>query len=253
MSIAEAILFVTSTSRASVPCLQFIAQYKLPVIPVRLDTPEAREKAANGKYFQITVVPTLVITYVDGNIQLFVGTEKIIQWMKSALSRPQVPQRVIESDSDNEDETPVPMPVRSKPKKKVKFEEEAPEEPEDEMVEEEKPGKSKKKKSKSKTGSAGLYDVAKKKPKKKPVTFDDDTDEPSEDTEVTIELIGDTGKSKKGGKRTKQIPIKGLMVGPDHAPSSKASMANLIKQAQQMEKDRQATLGYDEKDLPYND
>lgn len=85
MSISEIILFVASNSKASVPCIQFVSKNRIPIQIVRLDTEQARETAANGKFFQVTSVPTLTTFYEDGNVQLFTGTQKIIQWLTAML------------------------------------------------------------------------------------------------------------------------------------------------------------------------
>jgi len=85
MSISEATLFVASNSNASIQTLNFVKKTKLPVQIVRLDTVEARQQAANGKHFQIVSVPTMVISYEDGNTQLFLGLPKITQWLTALI------------------------------------------------------------------------------------------------------------------------------------------------------------------------
>lgn len=90
-SIVKFLLFVSSTSQASKQCVSSIQRYSLPINVIRLDTAEARNAAANGSMFQITVVPTLVVFYSDGNMQMFVGTPKIVAWVTqlvSAASKP---------------------------------------------------------------------------------------------------------------------------------------------------------------------
>ena len=81
MNISEIILFISSTSNACVQCMRVITPLRLNIPVVRLDTEEARTTVENGKYFQIKSVPSMVVTYEDGNIQLFVGSPKIIQWL----------------------------------------------------------------------------------------------------------------------------------------------------------------------------
>lgn len=85
MSISEAILFVATNSKSCVSCLNFVVQNRVPIQIVRLDTQEMRSIAANGKYFQINSVPTMVIVYQDGNTQLFLGAPKILQWLASSI------------------------------------------------------------------------------------------------------------------------------------------------------------------------
>ena len=87
MSISEVLLFVASNSRMCRPCIEFIHHHKFPAQIVRLDSEEARSAAASGEFFQITVVPTMVVNYEDGNTQLFVGAPKIVQWMTQLINR----------------------------------------------------------------------------------------------------------------------------------------------------------------------
>lgn len=91
MSISELTLFVASNSPECIPCIKiadsFSAAVRRNVNIVRLDTIEMRKVAANGKFFQITSVPTLVLFYEDGNLQLFLGAPKIIDWFNK-IGRP---------------------------------------------------------------------------------------------------------------------------------------------------------------------
>ena len=65
--------------------MNFVIQNKLPIQFVRLDTEESRHVASTGKFFQITSVPTMAVFYEDGNTQLFTGTQKIIQWLTAMI------------------------------------------------------------------------------------------------------------------------------------------------------------------------
>ena len=78
MEFHSLILFVSNFSEHCKVPLLFIAQNRLQVQIVRLDTTEARHAAANGKHFQIKNVPSLVVNYIDGNMQLYIGNDKII-------------------------------------------------------------------------------------------------------------------------------------------------------------------------------
>ncbi len=77
------ILFISTLSQKCIGCLKYSQQYRLPIRIVRLDTADSRSKASNGKYFQIKVVPALVIHHADGNTQLFVGVDKVMAVMTS--------------------------------------------------------------------------------------------------------------------------------------------------------------------------
>lgn len=120
MSIKDIILFCSTTSQASIPCLKFIQQHRLPVKVVRLDTQELRDRASRGKYFQVVTVPNLVVLYNDNNLQQFVGRDKIIRWFTNIIQQnnraPPVAQPVFEEESSSEEEEPIRR--RRKPKKK---------------------------------------------------------------------------------------------------------------------------------------
>ncbi len=89
MSVQNLILFCSTTSQACVPCLQFVYKNKLQVQVVRLDTSESRNRASQGKYFQIHAVPTLVVIRSGGDLQLFVGQSKVGKWLQNMM----VPRR----------------------------------------------------------------------------------------------------------------------------------------------------------------
>lgn len=114
MSINNVLLFVSSTSQSSISPIKFIREHNLPVLIVRLDTIEDRIKAANGQYFKITEVPTLVVFYADDTLQLFVGSDKIMTWMNAIVKSKEqhkVAESTVISDEIEIDE------VQEKPKK----------------------------------------------------------------------------------------------------------------------------------------
>lgn len=86
MSISEAVLFAASNSRASMQTAAMIRGAGLPIEIVFLDSVKARQIVATGKHFKITAVPTLVVVYADGNLQLFIGAPKIAQWLSQITS-----------------------------------------------------------------------------------------------------------------------------------------------------------------------
>lgn len=220
MSIQDVFLFVSTTSQNSAHVMRFVQENRIPVHVVRLDTSEDRKSAANGRHFQIVNVPTLLVAYTDSNIQLFVGYDKIIQWL----------QNIIESRNSQSQEPEVIQPPKSSniDHKTVLIESE------DEEPQKRKSKKSSKRSKKpSKKTTGGLYDRGGR------------TTGRDEGEEVEIEYIDD--------RRSKKPPsTEGLMVGAQGAASKKGKsrMNDLFSLAKQMERDRKSTLGYDEKDLP---
>lgn len=85
-SISNVILFVCSNSNASIEPLKLVRYYNIPLQIVKLDTQKARNKAKKGKYFQINSVPSLVVIYQDGTLQMFIGKEKIVNWIQQLVS-----------------------------------------------------------------------------------------------------------------------------------------------------------------------
>lgn len=122
-SIQNMVLFVSSNSKNCVEPLTFIQQTKIPVGVVRLDTKAERQRALNGKFFQIQSVPSLVVFYDDGDMQMFLGREKIIGWFVTLLNKKQ------ESEHTQILMEEEPKPIlkkgskKRKGKKKVRFEE----------------------------------------------------------------------------------------------------------------------------------
>lgn len=245
MSISEAVLFVASNSRASIHCLNFVHTNRIPVVVVRLDSEETRRAAASGRYFQITSVPTMMITYEDGNTQLFLGAPKIIQWLETYIrSQIEAQTRVQKEEEEVEraridnmygpvDNIPTnvraPIIDEGDDMNFSNVEEEGSED-EPEFIPEPKP------KAKSKAKTPAKSKAKKKAPKKKePVVFEED--EP--------EFIDQETAARSEAK--KKI---------NHANSSKSKplkskMKDIYSAAKQMEMDMKSTLGYEEKDLPH--
>ena len=210
MSISEAVLFITSNSRACIPCINFIRHTGLPIDIVRLDTEELRRAAMMGKFFQVTMVPTLVVSYVDDNIQMFVGSPKIMQWL-SMITKPEPAHEHEDMEEDRIRERRPPPPVeedRIRERRPPPVEEDEP----DTVVIEEAPSK--------KRGG--------KKKKKPPVKFDDDT--------PPIEEIIDEEPAPKSKKRS--------------STESGSRMSDIYTMAKQLESERKSSLGYREEDLP---
>ncbi len=251
-SIEEVILFCSSVSQACIPVIQVIQQYQLPVKIVRLDSAASRQAAQNGPYFQIKVVPTLVVTYRDGNLQLFVGQPKTLEWLKMAgapstpgsqgppsgnpgtspgpgvLKHSEKETKISLSSSDEEDTPDFEPHRRQKKKRKPKA-----------------PPPSLKKPSTSEGG--GLYGPSKKKKKKKKKTSVEfySGDEGDDSGGVDIEFVDDG--------RPPAPPTGGLMVGSQAVKPQRMKGSSIAAMAKQMAEDRKNTLGYDDKNLPvYN-
>lgn len=228
MSVQDVILFVSSTSEKCGNVVGYIRQNNMPVRLVRLDTVADRIAAANGPHVQIHTVPSLLIIYEDSNIQLYVGQDKILEWLQSIISsrsRESHPQASSPSSQVNHRTVLIPEDVSDEEDVQIK-----------------KPKKSRSKKSKRSDRNTNLYGGKTKKSRSKHQESDTD--------EVEIEFIDDGRKHQ----RPKPPPTQGLMVGPQQTTlgkkKSNSRMGDLYSLAKQMEKDRQSTLGYDEKDLP---
>jgi len=122
-TIQNLVLFVSSTSQSCIDPLKFVQHYQLPVNIVRLDSKVTRERAANGKYFQIHNVPSLVAFYADGDMQIFVSREKIISWLTNLMksSTPPPTSTTIEEPPKSILKAPSKKKKIKKSKKKVKF------------------------------------------------------------------------------------------------------------------------------------
>jgi hypothetical protein len=227
MQIEEITLFISSTSRACVPCFKFSLSYKIPVKTVRLDTQETRDSARHGEFFQVTIVPTMVVFYVDGNMQLFVGAEKVLMWMQQYV-------RLRDSVSENR---PHPLSMEDSTSSEgigeTIVEEEEEDSPPPSPPQRKKPVKKK-----------VVKKPAKKAPKKRITVIEDSeeeegTDEGSEGEEMELIEEIPPPRKKKAPTPKKKSTLK-----------SQSRMQGIIDQAKKMEADRQATLGYNEKDLP---
>ena len=243
-SIEEVILFCSSVSQACIPVIQVIQQHQLPVKIVRLDSAASREAVQNGPYFQIKVVPTLVVTYRDGNLQLFIGQPKTLEWLKMVVS----PQT---SGSSRPGSSGPGILKYSEKETMISLSSD-----EDENIPELRPSKGKKKPrkvyppspKKSSTKEGGLYGPSKKKKKKKKKTSVEfySSGEDDESGDVDIEFVNDG--------RPPAPPTGGLMVGSQAVKPRRMKGSSLADMAKQMEKDREQTLPWmGDKNIPiYN-
>lgn len=120
MSIADVVLFYSKFSPECKDCVNFVHQSKLPVMLIALDTKESREHASNGSLIQIKNVPSMVVSYTDSNVQLYVGKQKIMGWFAAITQgpahKPPEPTQVTNPESERREKPK----QRSKKKKTTK-------------------------------------------------------------------------------------------------------------------------------------
>lgn len=216
MSVQNVILFASSTSPACGPVIQFVRQNQMPVGIVRLDTARDRNAAKNGKYFQIQSVPTLLVTYEDGNIQLFAGQEKVIMWLQQITQQQSASSQSQPTVSEEDDDEFYEEPPRQKKKRHSK--------------------QKSKRRSNQPQQSSGMYD---KRKKNAPVEFEEESSGEEEEIEF-VEHDIPPGPP----------PTDGLRVGARATSKKGSGMLSITQVAKQMERERKATLGYREEDLP---
>ena len=242
-TINNAILFVSSYSIESGPCKDIIKHYNLPVNIIYLDTEEDRIRAENGKYFSITHVPTLVLEFIEGNIQLFIGSVKIMALIKSMVQPPgpssRVPEPsstiVIDEDSD-EDIIPEKMP-KNKQKSKYK-----------DVPRRNQPSR----RSKKDVSREEASDPEDMELQSDETVYVDDPEEEHEDIFEEKKKSKKVPRSKKSKKLSEPNPkvkshgnsdnnINGLSTATNN---NNMSMKHLAKMAKKMQEERDNTLGY---------
>ena len=206
---------------------------------VRLDTVQMRKVAENGKFFQITSVPTLVLVYGDGNLQLFLGAPKIVEWfnLMSRPQRPPEPQNMYGSISASH---PLGSRTQQRPDnpelyEPVQREEYYEEEPEQIEI---------------------VDDYQEPVQKQKSVIIEDDYEEEAPAKEKPVRK----SKSKKSKPKVEEddsVSEKRRIAKEklNKAASAKGKplssrMKDVYNMAKQMEEDRTGSLGYKEEDLP---
>jgi len=269
MSLSSVVLFVASLSKTCGVTVKYAMQHSIPVQIVKLDTTEARNRAANGRYFQVKMVPTMIVNYDDGNMEVFIGNDKILPVL-SSLSR-------IKTQKANESMTPLDMGDRSnmygpsvdgpsmRPSKPVyaarptisrgnipiiehdsdsdesngRVEPSIEYSDEEEIPELERPAAKAKTKAKAKISKTKSKSKSKK--KKPPIIFTEDEDD--QDREIEVEYIDEASsvqvqeETTRGGASSKKM--------------KNSRMQGLIDTAKNMEQERLASLGYNEADLPH--
>lgn len=87
-SIVEKVLFYSRASKACDMCLMFASINDLNISSVCIDHPEIRKTVTTkGSYFNISHVPTLLLTLNDGRLQILQGP-KVLAWMKQQIAPP---------------------------------------------------------------------------------------------------------------------------------------------------------------------
>ncbi len=132
----EKILFYSRLSQACQHPVTLTHQNGLDIQLCCIDNPDVRKRIEKGKYFQLSHVPTLLISYSDGNMQIYEGP-KVTQWMESQLYASQNPsgetrQQTPAYEEYEEYEDPAP---RRRPKSKVLRKKQTRQEPVDEIEE----------------------------------------------------------------------------------------------------------------------
>lgn len=127
MSINEIVLFVSVASQNCMQVIEAVRRSNLPIKIVRLDTQEAREKALNGKLFQVKHVPTMVIRYDDGNIQQFIGVEKVSKIITSLVQQQNPPEPPPPTPIEDVEDEPSPKKKKKTTKKKTRKPKDIPE------------------------------------------------------------------------------------------------------------------------------
>jgi len=220
--IQRVILFVSTNSAACQGPITMVSSSGAPIEIVRLDSRESRVAASRGKHFQITNVPSLVTMFTDGKLQLFVGTDRIFPVLQSLLSPPSPPEEdeILEEEIDLIEQ---PSPPRKRSTKGRR------------PANKPKPSSRRKKKTS---------------PPPPPPEDDDDDDD-------GIEMFGEDPVEELEFEDTNQIayrppppPTTGLMVGPTAASTAPSKNSSIMEIAKRMQRDREATLGYNENDPP---
>lgn len=126
-SIAEIILFHSNFSEECNYCKKHILHHNIPVVSICLDSKESRDLVMSAQRVQIKAVPSLLVTYSNNELQLFVGRPKIMNWFESII--PRVQPSADRSDFDNmrhhsrfddNDDTISQTRLSEKPRKKKK-------------------------------------------------------------------------------------------------------------------------------------
>jgi len=217
---------------------------------VRLDTPEARSRAARGKYFQIQVVPTLVVIRKGGDLQLFAGQQKVGRWLQSLASKQTRPPPETHLEPEPVEVAPEPR-IRSRRKKTPVVYSSGSEE--EEYVPPSRGGLYDKKPTsqpavkphrKSRRKSSKRHHRNRRK-KPEPVIAEEYD---SEEDEIEIEFVDSPEEASSSSGRPPRPSTSGLMVGPQ--AQKKDNTISVFDIAKKMEKERTSSLGYNEKDLP---
>ena len=120
MSISDVVLFYSKFSMECKECVNFVQQTRLPVVLIALDTKESRDRALNGSLIQIKNVPSMIVSYEDGNVQLYVGKPKIMGWFTAITQHPAQKPNIPTPSQTTKIEKKEQVAKRSKSKKPIK-------------------------------------------------------------------------------------------------------------------------------------
>jgi len=127
------VLFTSSSSQHSVPCLNFIsANPHIPIQVIRLDTSEVRERVLNNPNLKITSVPSLLVHLPNGKIQVYNGVEKIMG-IFAQMTSPRVPHQAQQPQQHHQQSIDTQIPQRQSSRKSRVIEEDS--ESDDEYIE----------------------------------------------------------------------------------------------------------------------
>ena len=99
----EIIFFHNSQSMLCGQLHQYLKTQNIPALYFNVNSKEVAKKLKSGKYFKVTKVPTLVVSFKDGNVKKFEGKE-CFQWLEHATSSSRQQQSEEAYSSDEEDE-----------------------------------------------------------------------------------------------------------------------------------------------------
>lgn len=232
------VLFWSRFSKNCQEPIKFILSLKLPIKLINLDDPEIREQALNGgDKISVKGVPSLLVEFTDGTINMYNGKDKIMAWLKAMMERknPQ-PQRVQHptrtdprSVVDDKLLYPPPQDIHKDPVKVEKV----------------------KKKSHKKKGSKNHHQI--QQPQQRvvePIPYVDENFDEDGGTELIFEdtpidsIVPQNQPSDihipQGKVGYRPSPPSGLATGPSARKGNESLMASMKK----MMAEREATLGY---------
>lgn len=87
-NINEAILFYDTSSQICREPLSMIKRNNLPIICISTSSSQTRQILKNGKFFRVKRVPIIMLSSVEGNIQVYEGITKVMQLINNIIHPP---------------------------------------------------------------------------------------------------------------------------------------------------------------------